>query len=482
MSAESIDQIQKNKIQEQAPFWLSKPLQDRWSRLRHYEYLLTNNHEAVYLKGLSKDDLSIYVRYLVVNFARAISKVSADFLIGDGIKITPSDDITDNDKELLNIIKNENREYSGRRPLNNLCHQTAFTSSAYGISYWKIYAENEDEVGRISYLSPFNVYPVAAVNNADVITKYVVELKFIENGKSFLLREHHYLGQNIYELFEVKDDNKGNYSLTSVIPVNSTLATSGLSEDGIENLQKPIFDIIAVPNIIARPDEIEGESDYVEIADLQGELNRRVSQLSGVFDKHGNPKMAVPAGVLDDRGQLRRSNAEVFEVAGLSSDTFVPSYITYDSHTQEAITWIDKITELLYFLSEISPSAAGENREGNPESAAALRYRLMRTISKIQRKRRFMEPAIKMAIDNCFLIVGKEAPEYNIEFADPMPISTTERAQEDALLVEKGIMSQEQAVRRRMGDADEQTIQDELSRLKAEQQVITPPPTINLPV
>lgn len=467
-------ELTQNITPDAAPSYLLPEEKPRWHRFKTYDNLLMGNHERVFLTGLSAKERKQFTRYIIANFCRFISKISADFLFGEHIVVETADKENSAAQAQLDLIVRGDLMQQ-RKGINELGHQTAFVGSAYGNTYWQVIKEDDDELGRLTYLSPMRCFPIASKNNADRIEKYLTYQPMSAGQKDYVLITEHRMGENEYTLYEVTKEGERVRVELNELPETATLIN-------IEPTKLKSFDIISIPNIKDRPDTVEGTSDYVDIMDLQAEINRRISQSSGVFDKHFNPKMSVPAGVLDKDGRVRKDNFELIESTSEDGKLITPQYITFDSHMKEAVEWVEKVINLLYLLSETSNTAAGDDQKGGVEAFETLRMRMMRTLAKINRKRTFFEPAVRAAITTCFTIAGKEAPEFTVQWQDGIPVSDEDAAKKDADLHASGAMSLEKLVRRRpdMAEASEEDIMAEVERIRKDQEPVSPAPTINV--
>jgi len=113
-------------------------------------------------------------------------------------------------------------------------------------------------------------------------------------------------------------------------------------------------------------------------------VNNRMTKNENILDKHSDPILALPEGVLDEQGNIRKDKLQLFTIPDneMGSKPAKPEYITWDASLDNSFKQIDKLIEFLYMTSETSPAVFGMDKQGAAESGRALKLRLMRTIAK----------------------------------------------------------------------------------------------------
>jgi hypothetical protein len=126
-----------------------------------------------------------------------------------------------------------------------------------------------------------------------------------------------------------------------------------------------------------------GISDYEDLVDLFFAINNRLSRNEHILDKHGDPILAVPQGVLDGSGNVSRQNLGMIELPShpMNGEVSKPEYIVWDSKLESSFAQIDVLLEQLWISSEMSPTLFGLTKYGVAESGRALKYKLLRTLS-----------------------------------------------------------------------------------------------------
>ena len=114
----------------------------------------------------------------------------------------------------------------------------------------------------------------------------------------------------------------------------------------------------------------------------------------------------------------------------------LPKYLTWDAQLTACFEEIDRLLDYLMLVTETAPAAMGLTSKdgGQAESGKALRFRLMRTLGKINRKKRFFDEALKKSLFAAqalrYEFGGGPAPEaVSIEWKDGLPDDPSETAE-----------------------------------------------------
>jgi hypothetical protein len=198
-----------------------------------------------------------------------------------------------------------------------------------------------------------------------------------------------------------------------------------------------------------------GMSDYHDLTSIFYALNNRLTKTDNILDKHSDPILMVPPGVLDEKGQVRKKSLGVIEVG--EGDTGKPEYIVWDASLENAFKEIEKLTEYMYMIGEISPDILGMG-QGMSDSGRALKFKLMRTIAKAARKKLYYNIAIKelvyvaqllakahsIQVDGVTLKGDAVVPE--LEWADGLPMDNLEQVDLEIKKVDAGLRSKRDAI------------------------------------
>lgn len=175
-----------------------------------------------------------------------------------------------------------------------------------------------------------------------------------------------------------------------------------------------------------------GTSWYEDIDDYVTDLHRRESGVSKSLDRHNNPHLAVPEGVIEVDAQGRAQIAQDGMIIPVPDGADVaPQFITWDPKfgSQEnamtrAIERIERYTAVAPVLTQAREMAY------NLPSGSALRRLSIVTVQRCQSLREILGPAMRQAIaDNAEVIrlSGIDAPVLDpdsISIEWPLPLST----------------------------------------------------------
>jgi SPP1 family phage portal protein len=458
--------------------------QERIKRYKENKLLVTGKHWELFRKyNLSKKS-NLYVS---VNLAGIIAKKSADFLIGDGVQVSAGKE--DNSKEQLALdrIKEQN-------DLDILFYESALANAYRGDSFFKIrygqeYAgmypvEFDEPRVIIETVNAEYVFPETAKHNKNLITAYhiaipirVDESEDITKPKNFKLQvESHYAGRIEYKEYELTVMVTDAEGVPQEFKIGNQIGETQVVETGI-----PVPLVVHVPNF-SLDDSWEGLDDLSELKPLFDELNNRLSQVASILDKHSNPALALPMGLLveDENGRPMFNVAEskVFE---LDEKDRVPQYITWNGQLQECYSEIDRLIEMILVTAEIPAVALGKGDSGTSGSSGlSIRFRLNSLISKIKRKRKYYEKALKRVfliaqhLEHVVGIADYEITQPKLVFTDGLDRDEMELANMMAIRTGGAItMSQKRAIMLLDGLTEAQA-EAEIARIEEEQKAKAP--------
>lgn len=487
------------------PYDSAKP---RLTRYNFNKQLFSGDHFSAFnIKVDNKDYNKTYaqLRYVVNNFAGLLSKVSADFLFSEApsIKlpvIDKANPYTSGDGDGINEGKdasadsvvyetatpkaNPNQEWLENLLFDNRMevqlYESALTNSYKGDAVFKLRVGELHEPGKssiiIEQVMPDYYFPDLDNHNVSAEPKRV-ELAFAVDiaSKKYLFKEVHEPGTITNELYEMDGEK-------IVRQVDLSLYDADLQpveETGIDRIL-----VVHIPNWSDGTTHF-GIDDYQDLVTLLYALNNRVTLVDNILDKHADPILAVPEGVLDEDGNVDRKHLGVYEKG---QDKDKPEYIVWDAKLDSSFKEIDHLLDSLYMYSETSPSVFGQQSGNNgrgSESGRALKYRLMRTVAKIKRKQRYYDFAIReivylaelLAIAHNVPALGVsfkgEAEVPSIEWPDPVPVDSYEQAQEEELRLASGNQSLRDSIKNIDKLDDEQAIQ-KVQEIYAEQKQLAP--------
>lgn len=364
--------------------------------------------------------------YVAVNFAGVVSKACADLLFGEAPRFT----ITSAQKQLNEIVTDNN--------LETICHTMALSSSYRGdcvfkVRFGKFHDWDDTNYPIIEAVPSAFFFPDVGDDNVMGMSAAVIAWRRKVGSDLYLRREIHEPGAIRQELFRMESENAiGDQVLLSTLPEYADLPE-------VQETKYPGILVDYVPNW-RLDDEFWGISDYFDIIPLQEELNNRVTKIAKILNRHSDPKLILPPGVMKYDEKLQRWYVEKEDLEALEVDPEqvgdLPKYLTWDAQLTACFEEIDRLLEYLMLVTETAPAAIGLTSKdgGQAESGKALRFRLMRTLGKINRKKRFFDEALKKSLFAAqalrYEFGNGPAPEaVSIEWKDGLPDDPTETAE-----------------------------------------------------
>lgn len=396
-------------------------------------------HAEVYEQQLKRIDrvignFSEVVNFAVVlNFQKLMSLKIADLLLGEPPKITVGDPGSPEQAAADWIFE--------RSDLYNTAYTVAIDVSRYGDGL--IYVRKSDQgYGVIDITQPSIWFPVVSPDNVKQVVNQVLAWTYETNEhdqkRKWLKAQVHYRGyydQLLYSLDEGRIDKL----------LESARVQTGLND----------FAVIQVSNVTTS-DRITGIDDYTDIDSIVSELMVRIGQIDRILDKHASPSMAGPSSALERdliTGEWRLKAGSYFVTDNDAGGASPVSYLTWDGQMAASFQQIEKLTNLLYTISEMGSAIFGEVSASNgAPSGTALRRMMVSPLAKVNRIRMRFNQALKKAIDLCSQLGGPNIvslanTDISITWQDGLPGDPVEEANIMAVrTANKATMSQKRAL------------------------------------
>lgn len=441
------------------------PYEGSNQRLSDYVYFeklfLGDHYEAFNVKIQSEDYNKAYskLRFVIANFAGLISKIVADMLFSEPAIVKASEG--KNQKFIEALIEDNN--------LAVQFYESALSNSYMGDAIFKLRVGKrnptdtestiiiEDITPRIYFpkLDPFNV-------RAEPIQKELAWV-FKKGNDQYLRKEIHESGKILNQVFvmegrEIKE--KTNLSI---------LGIDGLADEQSTEIKSSL--VVHVPNWKTGSRHF-GLSDYLDLDSLFFAVDNRMSKVDNILDKHSDPILMVPPGVLDENGKVRKKALGVIEIG--EGETGKPEYVVWDASLENAFKEIEKLVEFLYMVGEVSPDVLGLG-QGVSDSGRALKFKLMRTIAKVARKKMYYNAAIKKIMFTAQELakaynlkvrgvsVDGEPTDVTIDFNDGLPIDDKEQLENETMALDAQLTTRKAAIMRiyNLDEEDAQKVIDE---------------------
>lgn len=265
-----------------------------------------------------------------------------------------------------------------------------------------IFKARFDKRGIIDVINPRIWFPVVSPDSTEFIA-HVLAWSFKEGGEEFVRAEIHERGKITNKLFLVEAGKLKDALLTRF---ERYASIPSIVKTGVD-----AFLVVPVQNLLAS-DGVYGQDDYSDMNDLVKELEKRLIQNSRVLTKHADPSISGPASKID----VDPYSGEAVVVGGgqyygYNTGEPQPAYMVWNAQLPAVFQQIDQIIERLYMVSELSPAALGELKQGLAESGSALKRLMMATLAKVNRLRLRLDPGTReiLRVTAALEVVGRGA-------------------------------------------------------------------------
>lgn len=459
------------------------PFKDHQERIHRYKEnmkLFEGKHREIFNKYNFNPNGSLYVS---VNLASLIAKKSADLLVGEAVQVSAGKQDNSPEQKALDRLVETNY-------MNIVNYESALTNAIKGDAFYKIRYGQEyggqlpPELDKprviIENVLAETVFPECSKWDKNMIVKYHVCVPYYDEDVKqwFLMCETHEAGVIYYHSYNLTVSRTDIHGNPEEWKIGSPTGewTKVLTGVGV-----PL--IVHVAN--TSTDTWQGLDDLSEHKSIFDEINNRLSQVASILDKHSDPALAVPSGLLaedqDGRPMFRVARDKVFEVMG--KDDIIPQYITWNSQLSEAYAELDRLVDLLLMSAEIPKVALGSGDSGTSGSSGlAIKFRMHSLLSKINRKRQYYSKALKQvffiaqSLEHSLGIAEYELTVPILDFKDGLPKDDLQEA--NIMSIRTGGMatiSQKSAMMYLDGLTEEQA-EAEIQRMKEEQEAMNPEP------
>jgi len=318
-----------------------------------------------------------------------------------------------------------------------------------------IYKARFDKKGIIEVINPRLWYPVVSPDNTEFVA-HVLAWSFKDGGDEYVRAEIHEKGTIENKLFAVENGKLRDIPLTKFARYSSI---PPMTKTGIDD-----FLIVPIQNLLGA-DGVYGMDDYSDMNDLVKELEKRLIQASRVFTKHADPAVSGPASKID----IDPYSGEAVVVGGglyfgYNQGEPQPAYMVWDAKLGDVFTQITEIKQALYLVSELSPAALGELKQGLAESGSALKRLMMPTLAKVNRLRLRLDPGTReiLRIVSALEVDGRgqgaaQLTKIAIKFEDGLPRDEVEVVKNEVSRKSMGLTTIESSLQRldpEMSEAD----------------------------
>lgn len=413
--------------------------------------------------------------YVSLNLAGVICKKSADMLLGQAVQVSAGKRDDSEEQKALDRITASNY-------MNITNYESALNSAIKGDSFYKVrygqewggQLEQSIDPSRVivDNLSAETVFPeVSPFDKRKIQVYHVCVPVRMEDAHWQLYVESHTAGKIKYHQYELTAAEVDRYGEPTLWQIGRQI---GKTYEEVTGVNMPL--VIHVPNIAT--DSWEGQDDLSEHKALFDEINNRLTQIAAILDKHSDPAIAVPTGLLevDEQGNpiFNVSREKVFELMG--KDDVVPQYVTWNGQLQHAYSELDRLIDNLMVAAEIPPVALGKSDSGTSGATGlAIRLRMNPLLAKVNRKRQYYDKALKQVYILSQQLEKVANPSLNYEtvvpvlrFSDGLPKDELQEATIAQIRTgSKPTQSQKTAIMQLDGKTEEQA-EAEIERMRQE--------------
>lgn len=439
----------------------------QWPPEGESDRLLTYANYEAYYRRVAREVIAskrIDQTETILRYPNLISRAYAALMFGEPLRVRfdgeASEDATTTWQDLADKCE-----------WDALNFEQGFIASAIGDAFYK--ASERDDVVRIDmvpgsivfkYVNPDNVREVLAVVIAWLV-------KDPADSKKWLLRaEVHEVGKITHELFTMEGQTAIKAQTTFATVYGDAIPLGVVDGEVPTNVDD--FLVHHAPNN-RWGSQVFGEADISGSETILRGIEDRVFKIKNILDDHANPKMALPPGILNDKGQIERQSLdgmlfEIRPVQGTVNGLLVPQYITWDGELTSAQEDRDWLRDTFLMMTQIAPQLLNISRDGNAPSGSALRRMMLGTVAAVNYKRLLFNAPIRRTIRSAMALAGHNDLQIATEWQDGLPMDPVEQATIEQIRTGgKPTTSTRQAIMR-LDEAGEQAADNTVAEIQAE--------------
>lgn len=369
--------------------------------------------------------------------------------------------------------------------LETLNMESSVENSYRGDTVYKVWKDADGEV-HIDVLPAMMYFPHFKDNNIKEVDYIEICWMHIKGDKKYVQKEIHYKDRIKNKLFLIADDRNSGGEYTGNKEIEVDFSVIGMTNPGTMNNPTGEFLVIHIPNYRLSNYHF-GISDIQSMTSLFNEADFRMTQLANILNKHADPKLAVPKGVLDAKGQVQTGNFQMFEVSNNNTSLNKPEYITWDARLEEVFKEIDLIAERVALFGRMPLGLFKQNENMTaPEAAKSLKLKFLMSLKKSNRKRLYYDTGLKQVLYVAGLLMddGTDFEDVRIKWNDGLPEDRLEELQVMNLEKQTGVISQDQLAREHMHKKgmDQTQIDEQMMKIQKENTDVNAPGSTMPPV
>jgi hypothetical protein len=386
------------------------------------------------LREDNKDQLKTWLGYFWKSSIRAM-----DFLLGKPVLIGSSEADSEEDKTV--------KQFAIESDIHQTLFEVMVDCDSLGDGLLKIYKDSEGK-SVLQSNCPMIWHEIVEPGNLRRVQYHVLATKFKKDENTFLKVEIHSKNDIQHRIYELKTSvASGSCQLGKRLPFEQFAEQfPGILEVETHNLGE--FLVIPISNIRTSKD-VYGKSSYNDAAkSIAKKLIDRYNQIDRVLDKHSDPNLLGPKGMLElnpiTHKPMFRGGGRYF---GYRHDPNLPvpdiHYVTWDGNLVPAETAIQRQIGDLFNELELPPVAMASKLEGAVVSGTAYRLMLTPLLAKVGRLERAMVPQAIKAIKLAMRYQGQTVDDVTVKTQSAMPVIPLEESQRISALATSGIFAGE---------------------------------------
>lgn len=423
----------------------------------HREYFYVQDNTQHRFKSVGPNFSRVL--YLVDNMPGMCTLKHADILLGEPVEITPAEEL-DEDERVLAAIRRIRRQSRLDAALYDVVAQLGWAGRAY------LQAVVRNGAVLLEPVDPATVHRHVEPGGS-ALTGVTIKQLLVIAGKPHLRVTHHAPGMIHHRLYRLNERNRVDAQ------ADLSLLRPGLAAD-----QPTGLDGLAIIEFCNYTTGGVGASDYAGGPEtLVDEINNRLTQISLILDKHGDPAMVALEELFDDQGNLKISGRAIATATMDKGDPV--RYLTWDAKLEFHAGQLDRSMQAFLRSQEVAPALVGLGGNTSAEGWKKFKLQIHQTLARVNRKQLHVAPSLAEAMRVAMTLeqryaLGVSYPigDVGLVFRDGIPADDEEQMRVLTGYHAAGLMSDEMAISRMY--ADKQTQRAELVRLAAQREASLP--------
>jgi hypothetical protein len=421
-----------------------------------YQQIFDGDH----IRALNdSDDAERYGRYVVCNVGGLIVKSVSDLLFGEELTLEYPDDATTDEQ------KADVQEIWDRNDMQTMLFEGSLDTGVNGDGVYQV--RLVDGLAKPEPVAAVTWFPTLDPSNIRQISSHTIAWKLVfGEGKDevvYLRKMIHEPGVIRHELWLMENDRLTRKVDLGELEKHSAEVPPESEETGIEEMP-----IVHVPNFRTSRDFF-GRSEFLGMESMFSVLNARLTQPDYILEKNATPTVSMSEDIanylLKTHGEIDKDRMEW--VYNDHDGKPGMSYITWDGRIADNLALVDAIIDKILFVTETAKQLVGKDAGSGPVSGRAMKFALMRTLAKVNRKRMYYNTAIPKLLKWAMEMEGKEAVRVKVNWPDGLPQDALEETEVLARRRDLGTVSKRTMIKR-LDDTDDAGADTELEAISDE--------------